>query len=110
MYGKVPGSIAQIEHQLKVDRTKDSHCITSGMSLFRVPESFRRSAAKIEWAANFIVRTAQADHEAKRARVYYLDYEKTYKRINNFAAAHPSVLQLSVVACSDGVFHTPDQK
>ncbi len=53
---------------------------------------------------------AHEDSDANRVLVYYLDYKKTYKTINNFTAPQLTVSRLIVIARSDGVFHLQDQK
>ncbi len=102
MYGWVPG-IEKILEQLDRDRIKDCHCLTHGIRLFRVPYSFNR-AEKIEWTENFILRRAQEDNGANRARVYHLDIMYIIADLN------PTVTKLIVTAGADGVFHSPDQK
>ncbi len=40
--------------QLKQDRYSESYCLSRGSSVFHVPESFKRSSAKIDWAVEYI--------------------------------------------------------
>jgi hypothetical protein len=108
MYRKIPGSREAVLKQLERDRFVEKHCLTLGISLFRVPYSeslFRaKSTDKIEWSANLILHRANEDIGAHRARVHYLDYEQMYRKIDVFAEDNQAASRLNVTAGAEGDF------
>jgi hypothetical protein len=77
-------ALKPIPKQLARDRYVEDWCLERGMSIFRIPYTFVREP---ERAAVFILQRALADIEAGVSRVYYLDYMKTYYKINEYAVA-----------------------
>jgi hypothetical protein len=94
-------ALKPIPKQLARDRHVEKWCIENGMSIFRVPYTFMRKPAS---AAAYVLQAARADHAASVARVHFLDFEKTYARINTYALENEEVALLLVGRERDSVF------
>ena len=70
--------------QLSRDQYVEQFCLRNGMSIFRVPYTFK-SKKKLQELTEYVFAAAQKDVIDSTPRVHYLDYEKTYIDIDEFA-------------------------
>jgi very-short-patch-repair endonuclease len=93
-------ALRPIPEQLARDRYKENWCLEHGLSVFRVPYTFMW---KPERAVAYVLAAARADRAAGLSRVHFLDFERTYARINRYALEQEDVALLLVRAGPGGV-------
>jgi hypothetical protein len=95
-----PGSL---ETQLARDRYVEMWAISNGYSIFRVPDTLKGKAKQAK-AFEYVLWAAAADFQARICQIHYLDFGKTFAKINESALENEDIPPLLV----ERTHHEPD--
>lgn len=84
------------EEQLRRDRYKEKYCLYNDISIFRIPYTMLKSMDKM---CRYVQHAIKVDREEGISKVHYLDYARSYAKINEFVEDGDGNEELLVHQC-----------
>jgi hypothetical protein len=86
------------EEQMCRDRYKERFCLYNGISMIRIPYTMIR---KMEQVLRYTRQATQRDREDGISKIHYIDFERSYAKINEFVEEGDGNEALMVHRCDE---------